>query len=112
MNRGDVYQVRFDPTEGSEQSGTRPAVIVTRNSINQYSPVILVTPFTDVRNVTRHYPTDVLVHAPEGGLTVDSVALCVQTRVISKSRLLYYCGTLSSSTMAQIDQALRVALNL
>ncbi len=46
MNRGDVYQVRFDPTEGSEQSGTRPAVIVTRNSINQYSPVILVTPFT------------------------------------------------------------------
>ena len=35
MNRGDVYQVRFDPIEGSEQSGTRPAVIVTRNAINQ-----------------------------------------------------------------------------
>ena len=112
MNRGDVYQVRFNPTEGSEQAGTRPAVIVTRNSINQYSPVILVTPFTDARNVTRHYPTDVLVHAPEGGLTVDSVALCVQTRVISKSRLLYYRGTLSPSTMAQIERALRVALNL
>jgi mRNA interferase MazF len=112
MNRGDVYQVRFDPIEGSEQGGTRPAVIVTRNSINKYSPVILVTPFTDAQKVTRHYPTDVLVRAPEGGLTVDSVALCVQTRVISKSRLLYYRGTLSPSTMTRIERALRVTLNL
>ena len=88
MNRGDVYQVRFDPIEGSEQSGTRPAVIVTRNAINQSSPVVMVTPFTDARNVARNYPTDVLVRAPEGGLTIDSVALGVQTRVVSKSRLL------------------------
>jgi mRNA interferase MazF len=89
MNRGDVYEVRFDPIEGSEQGGTRPAVIVTRNSINRHSPVIMVTPFTNAQNVRRSYPTDVLVHAPEGGLTVDSVALCVQTRVVSKSRLLF-----------------------
>ena len=53
MNRGDVYQVRFDPIEGSEQSGTRPAVIVTRNAINQSSPVVMVTPFTDARNVNE-----------------------------------------------------------
>ena len=44
MNCGDVYQVRFDPIEGSEQSGTRPTVIVTRNAINQSSPVVMVTP--------------------------------------------------------------------
>ena len=112
MNRGDVYQVRFDPVEGSEQGGTRPAVIVTRNSINQYSPVVMVTPFTDARNVTRSYPTDVFVRAPEGGLTVDSVALGVQTRVVSKSRLLSYRGTLSNATIAQIDRALRLCLNL
>ena len=101
MNRGDVYQVRFDPIEGSEQSGTRPAVIVTRNAINQSSPVVMVTPFTDV-----------LVRAPEGGLTIDSVALGVQTRVVSKSRLLDYRGALSDATMAQIDRALRICLNL
>ena len=98
MNRGDVYQVRFDPIEGSEQSGTRPAVIVT--------------PFTNARNVVRSYPTDVLVHAPEGGLTIDSVALGVQTRVVSKSRLLDYRGALSDATMGQIDRALRICLNL
>jgi mRNA interferase MazF len=32
MRRGDVYLVRLDPTEGSEQAGTRPAVIVSRNA--------------------------------------------------------------------------------
>ncbi len=50
MNRGDVYQVRFDPIEGSEQSGTRPAVIVTRNAINQSSSVVMVTPSKNLRD--------------------------------------------------------------
>jgi len=112
MKRGDVYQVRFDPVQESEQGGTRPAVIVTRDIINQHSPVIMVTPFTDARNVTRRYPTDVRVRAPEGGLTADSVALCVQTRVVSKSRLLNLRGTLSDETMSKIDDALRITLNL
>ena len=112
MKRGEVYQVRFDPVKGSEQGGTRPAVIVTRDSVNKHSPVIMVTPFTDARNVTRHYPTDVRVQAPEGGLTVNSVALCVQTRVISKSRLLNLRGALSDEIMFQIDNALRITLNL
>ena len=66
----------------------------------------------DARNVTRHYPTDVRVQAPEGGLTVNSVALCVQTRVISKSRLLNLRGALSDEIMFQIDNALRITLNL
>jgi len=36
MKRGQVYLLRLDPTEASEEAGTRPAVIVSRNAINQY----------------------------------------------------------------------------
>lgn len=29
MKRGDVYNARLDPTEGSEQAGNRPVIIVS-----------------------------------------------------------------------------------
>ena len=47
MIRGDVYDARLSPTEGSEQAGMRPVIIVSRNAINQHSPVIVVVPLTD-----------------------------------------------------------------
>ncbi len=37
---------RLDPTEGSEQAGTRPVIIVSRNALNTSSPVVLVVPCT------------------------------------------------------------------
>jgi|GEM_PF-6975284 Growth inhibitor len=32
MNRGEVYDARLEPVEGSEQGGTRPFIIVSRDS--------------------------------------------------------------------------------
>ncbi len=112
MQRGDVYDARLDPTEGSEQSGTRPVVIVSRDAINKYGPVVVVAPLTDARNVARPYPHQVVIKAGEGGLTLDSVALAGQVRAISKSRLLHLRGRLNPSTMEQIGAALRITLDL
>ena len=42
MTRGEVYDARLDPTVGSEQAGTRPVVIVSRDAIDAVSPVILL----------------------------------------------------------------------
>jgi mRNA interferase MazF len=55
--RGDLFSARLDPTEGSEQAGTRPVVIVSRDSINANSPVVVVVPITDASNVKRAYPS-------------------------------------------------------
>jgi len=112
MRRGDIYDARLDPAEGSEQAGTRPVIIVSRNAINRFSPVIVIVPLTKAANVKRDYPNDVRVSQGEGGLTLDSVALTGQVRAIAKSRLLHYRGTLSPETMRRIDQALRITLDL
>ena len=55
--RGDVFSARLDPTEGSEQAGTRPVIVVSRDSINANSPVVVVIPVTDAGNVKRLYPS-------------------------------------------------------
>lgn len=112
MKRGDVYWVRLDPTEGSEQRGTRPAIIVSRNAINLHSPVVVICPLTKAINVTRLYPSDVLIRAPEGGLAVDSVVLTLQVRVVAKSRLETQLGQLTPKTLRQVNHALKITLDL
>jgi len=75
VKRGEVYESRLDPTEGSEQAGTRPVIIVSRDAINRASTVVLAVPCTTYRPGRRLYPSQVLLRAPNGGLTTDSVAL-------------------------------------
>ena len=112
MRRGEVYDARLDPTEGSEQAGIRPAVIVSRDAINAASPVILVVPCTTYRAGRRLYPSQVLLHAPDGGLDVDSVALGEQVGALVTSRLGRWRGQLSSTALIQLDRTLLIALDL
>lgn len=112
MRRGEVYDARLDPTEGSEQAGSRPVVIVSRDTINAASPVVIAVPCTTYRLGRRLYPSQVLLHAPDGGLDVDSVALGEQVRALAKSRLGRRRGALSPQALAQLDRALLIALDL
>ncbi|MCW5316649.1 type II toxin-antitoxin system PemK/MazF family toxin [Nostoc sp. KVJ3] len=112
MKRGEVYDARLEPTEGSEQGGIRPVIIVSRDVINANSPVVLAVPCTTYRTKKRVFLTQVLIEAPEGGLDRDSIAMADQVRVLSKSRLLRLRGTISDAVIAQLNKALLIALDL
>lgn len=112
MRRGEVCDARLDPTEGSERAGYRPVIIVTRDAINAALPIVIVVPCTTYRLERRVYPSQVVLHAPEGGLSSNSVALCEQVRAISKRRLVRSRGVLSPGTLNQIDRGLLIALDL
>ncbi|HLF05165.1 MAG TPA: type II toxin-antitoxin system PemK/MazF family toxin [Dehalococcoidia bacterium] len=111
MRRGEVYYIRLDPTEGSEQGGTRPAIIVSRDAINLSSPVVVVAPCTTYQG-QRLYPSQVLLQPPEGGLTVRSVAMAEQIRTISTRRLGRLQGSLSRAALRQLERAMVHALDL
>jgi mRNA interferase MazF len=112
MKRGEIYDARLEPVEGSEQGGTRPVIIVSLDAINANSPVVLAVPCTTYQPHKRIYPTQVLLTPPEGGLSNDSIAMADQVRVLSKARLLRLRGTLGDSAIAQLNQALLIALDL
>ncbi len=112
MKRGEVYDARLEPVEGSEQGGTRPIIIVSRDAINAYSPVVLAVPCTTYQPGKRIYPTQTLIQSPNGGLTRDSIAMADQVRVLAKTRLLSLRGSLSYEIMTQLNQALLIALDL
>jgi len=110
--------VRVDPIQRSEQAGTRPFIVISRDSINHNavgtnrSIVIVGVPTTDRSNLGTLYPSHVELKKGAGGLTLDSVALCEQIRAISVSRIVRYMGSLPEQSMRQIERALQIVLLL
>lgn len=112
MRRGDVYQAELSPTEGSEQAGRRPVIIVSRDAINMASPVVVIVPLTSRVNKRVIYPSQVEMRAGEGGLTADSIVLCEQVRAVSRTRLKKQLGHVSNQRIVQINAAIKIALDL
>ena len=108
-----IVRVDFDPVEGSEQAGIRPALIVSRESINTVLPIISVIPLTTRKANRRSFPNETAIAAGEGGLPTESMALAFQIRTISKSRLLGSYGTITDETTREnVREALRIHLDL
>lgn len=111
MTRGEVWLAALDPVRGSEQAGTRPVLILQADPLNAFLRTVIVIPFTTNLQWAR-LPFCMLVPAGEGGLVSNSVALCHQVRVSDKSRLLHCLGQVSDATMAKVEQAMRVTLEM
>lgn len=109
--RGEIVRVRLDPTEGSEQGGERPALVISPEVINEHCPVILVAALTS-RTTERIFPFEALVEPPEGGLTVRSKVILMHLRSIDQRRLTGSYGSVSEETMQRVEEALRVATGL
>ena len=110
--RGDIFSARLDPTEGSEKAGTRPVVVISRDSINANSPVVVVVPVTEAANVKRLYPSHSYLSKGSGGLRMESVAKAEQIRAIQVSRFVGYYGRLDRDTLARIEEAVQITLAL
>lgn len=111
LRRGDVVRVRLDPVEGSEQTGERPALILSPDVINEHSPVVVVASITSKRT-DRVFALEALLDPPDGGLSLRSKVMLMQLRSVNKTRLLGYYGRASDAAMQQVDQALKIAVGL
>ncbi len=110
--RGDVYFANLEPVVGSEQGGTRPVVIVSRDALNKFSPIVVVCSITDAANKTKIYPSHVRVPAGTAGLKLDSIVITEQVRAINKTRLTMHIGKFDKAVMTSIEAALKITLDL
>ena len=109
--RGEIYLVNFDPTIGAEIQKTRPALIIQNDISNRHSPITIVAAITSKFD-GKLYPTEVLITAKEGGLSIDSVVLLNQIRSIDGRRLTRRLGKVSEKTLKKVDIALKISLDL
>lgn len=113
IERGEIYFVTLSPTVGREQAGTRPALVVSIDTINVLPLVITVVVGTKGQNITRDYPTNVRIASHESGLPMETVFLCFQLRSLDPNRFPGPpAGRLSDPAMARVEAALRYCLGL
>lgn len=99
INMFDIFYA--DLTRGTtkfEQGGVRPVIIIQNDIGNKYSPTVIVLPITsELKKI--NIPTHAIIHkSNENGLSVDSMVLAEQIRVIDKSRLLNKIGYLDNTS--------------
>lgn len=108
--RGEVWLANFDPVEGHEQSGKRPAIIFSVDAFNATkSRLVVIIPFT---KKDRNNPLHVQVQPPVGGLDVTSFALTEMVRSVSQTRLIKKLGVLSEGAMNEVADKVKLLLGL
>ena len=109
FQRGDIYFIRLGSGTGSEQSGTRPAVILQNDVGNAYSPTLIVATLTSKTEKKAAQPTHCLVE-PEK--LEPSIVQAEQIFTIDKSRIQNFAGHLTPEEMSRVDDAVKISLAL
>lgn len=112
LKRGDVVWVKLSSDGSSKQAGIRPAILVSNDKSIEYSPVVHIVPLTTQGK--KMLPTHVQISANEYPVKVDSIALCEQINLISKSQIVSERAEfkLNKETMNKIDLAITIQFGL
>jgi mRNA-degrading endonuclease toxin of MazEF toxin-antitoxin module len=78
MRRGEIWLVGLDPTEGHEQRGRRPVLIVSPDAFNRVTRVPVVVPITSGGSFARTAGFAV----PLAGGKTTGVVRCDQPRAL------------------------------
>jgi mRNA interferase MazF len=66
-DRGDFVWIDLTPRQGREQSGHRPALVISPKAYNRKTSLCVVCPAT---RQTKGYPFEVAVHTSDGSTSV------------------------------------------
>lgn len=78
MKRGEIYFVSLDPTEGREQRGHRPVLVVSPNDFNRATKLPIICPVTNGGEFAKHIGFAVQLQ----GTKTTGIVRCDQPRVL------------------------------
>ncbi len=108
--RGEIWLVDFGEPVGREQAGTRPAVVVSTDALNEGpSGVVLAVPLTSTR---RQLPSHVEIEPGASGLDHPGYAKCEDVKSISQRRIVNRLGVAGPQPMFEIGRVLRYLFEL
>ena len=113
IQRGEIYFVDLNPTQGREQSGRRPVLVLSIDSINRLPLVVTVVVGTKGENIPRDFPTNIRISTEESGLQLETVFMCFQIRSIDSARFPQNpAGKVDGITLEKIEKTVRYCLGL
>jgi len=133
VSRGEIWQAELGVNVGSEQSGSRPVLIIQNNEANRKLPTTIIAPFSKLENRNnsegkftqeeldqikkRLRRMEVLlpeecVCEGEQPLKHPSIVLCQNLKEISKERLSFKIATLDEVYWPEINSAIKTSLGI
>lgn len=115
MRRGEIRLTDLEPALGNEVGKRRPAVVISNDRANATATrlgrgVVTVVPVTSSTAVVR--PFQVLLRRELTGLRLDSKAQAEQVRAVTVERVGPVLGALTPELVAELEDALRLHLDL
>lgn len=108
MHKGEIWLVDIPETNGHEQQGKRPVVLLAKLEAD----IAIVIPCTSNVKTLRFPHVFEIEPSQKNGLSAHSVALIFQLRAIDRKRLNKKIGTVSSKQIKNIDQIMKSMLHI
>lgn len=100
--RGEIWLVSLDPTVGAEIKKTRPAVVISSDSVGRL-PIKLVAPLTDWK---AYYAPNLwhieIIPDVENGLAKPSAIDVLQVRGLDTQRFMRRPGKISAEKLEEV----------
>ena len=108
MKKGEIWLVDIPDSNGHEQIGTRPVIILSEAEAN----ITVIIPFTSNLQALQYPHTLEVRPSKTNALDTISVALIFQIRAIDKKRLKSKIGVLEDLILKEVENMLRKLLHL
>ena len=109
MKKGEIWLFDLPSSDGNEQTGDRPAIII---SVSSTANTVVIIPFTTNLQALRFPFTLAIGPSKENGLLEESVALIFQIRAIDKKRIIKQTGKLEDKYLKETENMLRKLLGI
>jgi len=110
VSRGDIWLIRFDPSEGDEIQKIRPAVVMTASGAGKMQLQIVV-PITGWHSSFSGYFWMVQLRPnQQNGLSKISAADAFQVKSLSVNRFQKKLGTVGSDQLEEISTAIALCI--
>ena len=103
--QGDLVFLDFNPTKGHEQSGFRPAVVISNNIFNENTKMVIVCP---ISSNNKEFPTH---YHLEDTIKIEGSVLCEHIRSIDyEIRNIKFVEKLSDNDLVSIITLLNACI--
>lgn len=108
--RGEIWDIDFDPSKGCEIQKSRPAAVISVRSVGRL-PLRIVIPITDWKPEYGQFPWMVaLVQTQANGLSKPSAADAFQVKSVSLERFRKRLGVLLPAKVEEIAAAVALCV--
>ena len=116
VDPGDIFWITLPSQGGSEQSGRRPCIVMSRRAVNGGNTVVVVPMSTNLDRIAAHRvqlpPSEIIRDVGCTSTIQTSVALCHQVRPVDRRAFESKIGKLSQNAVLAVQLGLMFVFDM